>query len=160
MQRMGKQGSGHSLEQGVMAEGSVGLLRFSGLIAGLLFMLMVPVQAQDSESPQRQMYYPFEPDITTNFIKIGESRHLGYIRVSIEAIVDNPEDLSLVEHHAPLLRDSFIEIFGRAQEGKVRSLTGRQELRQECIDRARELLERETGREIIRDLIFTTYLYQ
>lgn len=112
------------------------------------------------ESASRQMYFPFEPDITTNFIKLDEGRHLGYIRVGIEAVVDNSSDLNLVEHHAPLLRDAFIKIFGRAQEGKVRSLTGRQELRQECLQKAQDLLERETGRQVIRDIIFTTYLYQ
>lgn len=112
------------------------------------------------EPPARQMYFPFDPDITTNFIKLDESRHLGFVRVGIEAVVDNASDLSVVEHHAPLLRDAFIEIFGRAQEGKVRSLTGRQELRQECLQSAQALLERETGRTVIRDLIFTTYLYQ
>lgn len=125
----------------------------------LVVMLMMPVGVAQEES-SRQMYYPFEPDITTNFIKIGDSRHLGYVRVGIEAIVESGADMVVLEHHDPLLRDAFIEIFGQAQEGKVRSLTGREELRQECIERARELLERETGRPIIRDLIFTTYLYQ
>lgn len=112
------------------------------------------------EARSQQMYFPFTPDITTNFVKLDEGRHLGYVRVGIEAVVENSSDLDLVEHHAPLLRDAFIEIFGRAQEGKVRSLTGRQELREECIERAQALLERETGRTVIRDLIFTTYLYQ
>lgn len=125
----------------------------------LVVMLMMPVGVAQEES-SRQMYYPFEPDITTNFIKIGDSRHLGYVRVGIEAIVESGADMVVLEHHDPLLRNAFIEIFGQAQEGKVRSLTGREELRQECIERARELLERETGRPIIRDLIFTTYLYQ
>lgn len=140
-----------------MAKISVINARWMWVIVGF-FICIMPLQAQE-EGP-RQLYYPFEPDITTNFIKLMDSRHLGYIRVSMEAIVDNPEDLGFVEHHAPLLRDAFIEIFGQAQEGKVRSLTGRQELRQECIEKARELLERETGRGRIRDLIFTTYLYQ
>ena len=127
----------------------------------LLSTLVLSVQAvADSDTPSRQMYFPFEPDITTNFIKLDEGRHLGYVRVGIEAVVDSSADLSLIEHHSPLLRDAFITVFGRAQEGKVRSLAGRQELRQECLQKAQELLERETGRQVIRDLIFTTYLYQ
>lgn len=112
------------------------------------------------EPASRNMYYPFEPDITTNFIKLEQTRRLGYVRVGIEAVVDNVADMSLVEHHDPLLRNAFIEVFGQAQEGKVRSLTGREELRQESLARAQELLQRETGRPVIRDLIFTTYLYQ
>lgn len=115
--------------------------------------------AQD-EPESRNMYYSFQPDITTNYIKLQASRHLGYVRVGLEAVVDNIEDMGVVEHHDALLRDAFIEIFGQAQEGKIKSLVGREELRQACIDRARELLERETGRPVIRDLIVTTYLYQ
>lgn len=139
---------------------------WSATMRGLLLVLLIGapglagVAAANDEAPSRQMYFPFTPDITTNFVKLDEGRHLGYVRVGIEAVVDNPSDLDLVEHHAPLLRDAFIEIFGRAQEGKVRSLTGRQELRQECLERAQALLERETGRTVLRDLIFTTYLYQ
>lgn len=132
--------------------------RINATVLAVSLMLMDAPWAQ--EGPTRQMYYPFDPDITTNFIKLEQSRHLGYVRVGIEAVLMEPSDMSLLEHHDPLLRDAFIEIFGRAQEGKVRSLTGREELRQECIARAKELLERETGRPIIKDLIFTTYLYQ
>jgi flagellar FliL protein len=131
------------------------LFRCIGL--GLLLSLALPAQAQE---PQQQAYFAFDPDITTNFVKVGDARRLGYLRVSIEAVTRSVDDLSLVEHHAPLLRDAFIQIFGQAQEGKVRSLTGREQLREECLERAQELLDRETGREVIKDLIFTTYLYQ
>lgn len=116
--------------------------------------------AQQQEGPQQLIYFPFEPDITTNFIKLEETRHLGYVRVSIEAVVSSPVDLGLIEHHAPLLRSAFLEIFGAAQEGKIRSMTGREELRQECIEAAQTLLEKETGRPIVRDLLFTTYMFQ
>ncbi|RUO30699.1 flagellar basal body-associated protein FliL [Aliidiomarina sedimenti] len=123
-------------------------------------MLLVSPASFGNEEPRRVMYFPFDPDITTNFIKLDETRHLGYIRVAIEAAVSNPVDLGIVEHHAPLLRSAFVEIFGAAQEGKVRSMTGREELRQECITTAQELLERETGRPVIENLLFTTYMYQ
>lgn len=116
--------------------------------------------AQQQEGTQQLIYFPFEPDITTNFIKLEETRHLGYVRVSIEAVVSSPVDLGLIEHHAPLLRSAFLEIFGAAQEGKIRSMTGREELRQECIEAAQTLLEKETGRPIVRDLLFTTYMFQ
>ncbi|MGX5915406.1 flagellar basal body-associated FliL family protein [Aliidiomarina sp. Khilg15.8] len=131
------------------------LFRWIGI--SLLLSLALPAQGQET---QRQAYFAFDPDITTNFVKVGDSRRLGYLRVSIEAVTRSVEDLGLVEHHSPLLRDAFIQVFGQAQEGKVRSLTGREELRQECLERAQELLRRETGREVVKDIIFTTYLYQ
>lgn len=133
-------------------------LKLSGIWFVLMSLLTTIAVAQDDEP--RRMYVPFQPDITTNFIKLDESRHLGYIRVSVEAVVESREHMNVVEHHAPLLRDAFIQVFGAAQEGKVRSLTGREELRQECLQRAQALLHQETGRDIIQDIIFTTYLYQ
>ena len=127
------------------------------LTTGLAFLNTAVAQ---DEPESRNMYYPFQPHITTNYIKLEAGRHLGYVRVGLEAVVDNVEAMGVIEHHDGLLRNAFIEIFGQAQEGKVKSLVGREELRQACIDRARELLEAETGQPVIRDLIFTTYLYQ
>ncbi|RUO26775.1 flagellar basal body-associated protein FliL [Aliidiomarina minuta] len=127
------------------------------LITVMLWILTASVHAQ---SEQRQVYFAFEPDITTNFVKLDDTRHLGYVRISVQAVVGSVNDLQLLEHHAPLLRDAFIEIFGEAQEGKVRSLTGRDEIRRDCLSRAQELMEQETGREVIENLIFTNYLYQ
>lgn len=149
VQQENKRTSGRSLQR----------LLSSVAIGVCMWALGGGVMAAD-EPASRNMYYPFEPDITTNFIKLEQTRRLGYVRVAIEAVVDNVADMSLVEHHDPLLRNAFIEVFGQAQEGKVRSLTGREELRQESLARAQELLQRETGRPVIRDLIFTTYLYQ
>ena len=132
-------------------------MRILPLVTGLAFMNAA--MAQDAPHSQN-MYYPFQPDITTNYIKLEVSRHLGFVRVALEAVVDDVEDMGVIEHHDALLRNAFIEIFGQAQEGKIKSLIGREELRHACLERARELLERETGRPVIRDLIYTTYLYQ
>lgn len=151
------------INQWVRKERGDGLQRLLSSMLMMAFIVCVAIGtavAEEEEPASRNMYYPFEPDITTNFIKLEDTRHLGYVRVAIEAVVDSVADMSLVEHHDPLLRNAFIEVFGQAQEGKVRSLTGREELRQESLTRAQELLERETGRPVIRDLIFTTYLYQ
>lgn len=151
------------INQWVRKERGDGLQRLLSSMLMMAFIVCVAIGtavAEEEEPASRNMYYPFEPDITTNFIKLEDTRHLGYVCVAIEAVVDSVADMSLVEHHDPLLRNAFIEVFGQAQEGKVRSLTGREELRQESLTRAQELLERETGRPVIRDLIFTTYLYQ
>lgn len=116
--------------------------------------------ASPSVKAQGQAYFGFEPDITTNFVRSGDQRNLGYIRVSIDIMVPTTQDLKIVEYHQALLRDAFIRILSTESEGRVRSLNGREEIRIACLEAARALILRETGKDLVLDLIFTKYLYQ
>lgn len=125
------------------------------LAASLLLMTLTkPVGAQSSFA-----YYGLEPDIITNYLG-SNARKLGYVRVTVELMLENPENIEAAEHHAPLLRATTIDIFGRQTEEKVKSLTGREDIRRTVLETLRELMKKETGSEMIRDVIFTKYLYQ
>lgn len=104
-------------------------------------------------------YFGLEPDIVTNYISSNSSR-IGYVRVTIELMLDSAKHLEAAEHHAPLLRATTIDIFGRQSEDQVKSLTGREDIRRACLDELRKLMKAETGSEMIKDVIFTKYLYQ
>lgn len=104
-------------------------------------------------------YFGLEPDIVTNYLGTN-ARKLGYVRITVELMLEDVEYLPIAEHHAPLLRATVIEIIGRQAEDKVKSLTGREEIRRACLEDLRTLMKKETGKELIKDLIFTKYLYQ
>ncbi|WP_026376539.1 flagellar basal body-associated protein FliL [Aestuariibacter salexigens] len=104
-------------------------------------------------------YFGLEPDIVTNYLS-SDARRLGYVRVTIELMLDSPENLEAAEHHSPLLRATIIDIFGRQPEERIKSLTGREDIRRTTLDALRELMRKETGSEMVRDVIFTKYLYQ
>lgn len=95
----------------------------------------------------------------TNYLG-SSARSLGYVRIAVELLLASPEHLEAAEHHAPLLRATVIDIFGRQTEADVKSLTGREEIRRNCLAALNELMKQETGAEIIQDVIFTKYLYQ
>lgn len=124
-------------------------------------LLMAWVLSQPANALQSNVsYYGFEPDITTNFIKDGNDYRLGFVRLAIEVMVPNPDYVSVVEHHAPLLRDTFIKILGSAPERQIKTMTGRDQLRMKCLERAQELMRQETGNPVIQDVFFTKYIYQ
>lgn len=114
------------------------------------------VYAED-EIDHDYAYYGFEPDLITNYISSGKK--LGFVRIGIELMVKNPEDLLALEHHDPLLRAAILEIMGSQTADKVKSLTGREEIRRECYDTVNRLIEKETGKAVIVNLLFTKYLY-
>ena len=116
----------------------------------LLSTLLSPSFAQ--EAPSKQFaYFGLEPDIVTN--------KLGYVRITIELMLEDVNDLEKADHHSPLLRATAIEILGRQPEERVKSLTGREDIRRTFLDTMRKLMKEETGSNMIKDVIFTKYIY-
>jgi flagellar FliL protein len=103
-------------------------------------------------------YFSLEPEIVTNYLG-SSARKLGFVRVSIELMLENPDFLGAAEHHSPLMRAATIEVFGSQPEEKVKSLTGREDIRRSCLEKLQELMLKETGSKMIKDVIFTKYLY-
>jgi flagellar FliL protein len=115
------------------------------------------VSAQDAIS-KNYAYFSLEPDIVTNYLG-SSAKKLGFVRVTIELMLEDADFLEAAEHHSPLMRAATIEVFGNQRAEKVKSLTGRENIRLDCLKKLRKLMLRETGTEIIKDVIFTKYLY-
>jgi flagellar FliL protein len=103
-------------------------------------------------------YFGFEPDIITNYIGQGNKK-LGYVRITVDLMLNDISDIGVVEHHTPLLRDAIVEILSKEPEENIKSLTGREEIRKRCTEKLKALLKQETGQEIVREVLFTKYLY-
>jgi flagellar FliL protein len=108
-----------------------------------------PVKASD------YAYFGFEPDIITNYVAV--KKKMGYVRLTVELMVEG-DNLTIVEHHSPLLRDAIINIIGQQSEAKVKSIKGRAEIQLECEEQVKELLIKETGEPLIKKLLFTQWL--
>ena len=103
-------------------------------------------------------YYTLDPEFITNFITTGPT--LGYVRVKVDIMVDNAADIELLKKHDPLLRDAINTLLGSQTLEEVKSQEGREKIRLKCKAKVEELLTKEEGRKVIRDLLFTNFLYQ
>ncbi|MBT1445048.1 flagellar basal body-associated protein FliL [Shewanella sp. JM162201] len=133
-------------------------MKYLLMLAVFVLSLGLPALAEE-EAPKLEeyAYYGFEPEIVTNYI--SNRKKLGFVRISVELMVKNPDDMVQVEKHDPLLRSAIIEILGNQPEEKIKSLTGREEIRRECYDAVNKLMEAETGKALVVNLLFTRYLY-
>ena len=100
-------------------------------------------------------YYGFQPDIVTNYVAV--KKKMGYVRLTVELMVKS-DNLVIVEHHSPLLRDAIIGIIGSQAEAKIKSIKGRSEIQLLCEEEVKELLTKETGKPLIKKLLFTQWL--
>ncbi|NTS76533.1 flagellar basal body-associated protein FliL [Catenovulum sp. SM1970] len=129
-------------------------MKIFGKIFALFFLVFASHQSLANDSFG---YYGMEPDIITNYITTRKKP--GYVRITVELMLKNADNIEVVEHHAPMLRDAIINIVGKEPEEKVKSLTGREEIRKKCAEKIKLLLKKETKDEVIHDLLFTKYLY-
>ncbi|WP_133405254.1 flagellar basal body-associated protein FliL [Parashewanella tropica] len=127
------------------------------MLAGLT-LLVSGFFAKAEAKMGEYLYYGFEPEFVTNYISSTRGK-LGFVRVGMELMVQGSGDLELVEHHEPLLRSAILEILGQQTGGQVKSITGREDIREACLQRINELLEQETGRPIVTNVLITKYLY-
>jgi flagellar FliL protein len=56
------------------------------------------------------------------------------------------------------LRDAIVNIIGQQTEAKIKSIMGRKEIQLECEEKLKSLLLKETGRPLIKKLLFTQWL--
>ncbi|MEW6983740.1 flagellar basal body-associated protein FliL [Colwelliaceae bacterium 6471] len=101
-------------------------------------------------------YYGFEPDIITNYVTV--KKQMGYVRITVELMIEDGNNFEVVEHHAPLLRDAIINIIGQQPEAKIKSINGRHEIQSLCENQVKNLLTKETGKPLIKKLLFTQWL--
>jgi flagellar FliL protein len=115
-------------------------------------------EGEGAAQPAGIGYYTLDPEFITNFITTGPT--LGYVRVKVDIMVDNAADIELLKKHDPLLRDAINTLLGAQSLDDVKSQEGREKTRLACKAKVEELLTKEEGRKVIRDLLFTNYLYQ
>lgn len=125
-----------------------------------LLMVAVSFQSHSADPTIKDNvgYYGFEPDIITNYVSINNKK-IGFVRVTVELMIEDISFVSIIEHHSPLLRDAVINVLIRQPEQKIKSMTGREEIRVLILDKLKELMKKETGQELIRDIFFAKYLY-
>lgn len=123
--------------------------KFQILVALSLFSFW-PVNAAD------YAYFGFEPEIVTNYVAV--KKKMGYVRLTVELMIEDSGNLEVVEHHSPLLRDAIINIIGQQQEEKIKSIKGRVEIQRLCEEKVKDLLKQETGQPLIKKLLFTQWL--
>jgi len=126
------------------------MFRYIVLALSLMTLPTATTQASD------YAYYGFEPDIVTNYV--ATKKKMGYVRLTVELMVEKGNNLTIVEHHAPLLRDAIIDIIGQQDEASVKSMKGRAEIQLKCEEEVKDLLIKETGQPLIKKLLFTQWL--
>lgn len=123
----------------------------------VLALSLFSLVAQAEDEPVGPNYVALEPQFTLNY---GEGDRLKYVQLSVTLEVDNNAAALEVNAHSDSIRHAVIMQFAQEEEATLRSVEGRELVRERLLDRLRAVMEREVGEAMIRKVLFTSIVVQ
>jgi len=142
----------------------VAMLLAIGLSVGATWYFMHGAQSEPvaaaAEVPagkQPAVYEPMAPAFVANFNQNGRQR---YMQVSITMLGRNPADLEALKAHMPVIRNNLVMLFSGQDFATLASPVGQEMLRQKATASVQEVAQKELGKVVIEQLLFTNFVLQ
>ena len=142
----------------------VGLLLAIGLSVGATWFIMHKSEpAPAAEAPAGNVtpgaiYEALTPAFVVNFNQNGRQR---YMQLSITLQARNQADLDALKVHMPVIRNNLVMMFsGQGFDTLASSPVGQEMLRQKATAVVQEVAQKEVGKPVIDQLLFTNFVLQ
>ncbi|WP_085623134.1 MULTISPECIES: flagellar basal body-associated protein FliL [unclassified Pseudomonas] len=142
----------------------VGLLLAIGLSVGATWFIMhksEPAPAADTAASNVKpaaIYEALAPAFVVNFNQNGRQR---YMQVSITLQARNQADLDALKVHMPVIRNNLVMMFsGQGFDTLAGSPVGQEMLRQKATAVVQEVAQKEVGKPVVDQLLFTNFVLQ
>ena len=125
----------------------------------LLNLFISFVHAEEGEAPAKAQYYALKPSFVANF---GETtaKRLKFIKADISVMAYSNEAISAVMDHNSLIRHQVVMSLSAQSEESLATTEGQETLRTGLLEKVKQVLKEETGKEHIDDLLFTSFVVQ
>lgn len=144
----------------------VALLLAVGLSVGATWFLMhksepkvdpAAAAAADPNAKHPAVFEPLTPAFVVNFNTNGRQR---YMQVSITMLARNQADLDALKVHMPVIRNNLVMLFAGIPFDALSSPIGQEMLRQKATASVQEVAQKELGKTVIEQLLFTNFVLQ
>jgi flagellar FliL protein len=103
-------------------------------------------------------YVDLRPSFVTNY---GGPGPIHYLKIDIALRLGKRADAAaLVDHNMPYIRHILVMLLSRQTDASVGSMEGKEKLRADALAAVKKMLQEETGREPVEDLLFTNFVVQ
>ena len=97
------------------------------------------------------------PAFVANFNQNGRQR---YMQVSITMLARNQADLDALKVHMPVIRNNLVMLFSGQDFATLASPVGQEMLRQKATASVQEVAQKELGKVVVEQLLFTNFVLQ
>src|SRR3990167_9819943 len=129
----------------------------------LLLALSLPVaamaeEAKEGEAP-KVSYISLSPPFVGNYGLDGTAK-LKVYKADIALRVTGDEAAKLVKANDPLIRNQLVALFTQQTNETMSSVEGKEKLRQEALKQTQQVMNDETGKPVVEDLLFNNLIIQ
>jgi flagellar FliL protein len=141
----------------------VALLLAIGMSVGATWFFMhsaqsKPVAAETAVvGKQPAIFEPMAPAFVANYNQNGRQR---YMQVSITMQGRNQADLEALKVHMPVIRNNLVMLFSGQDFTTLATPVGQEMLRQKATASVQEVAQKELGKVVIEQLLFTNFVLQ
>ena len=142
----------------------VALLLAIGLSVGATWFFMHSAQSKPAAAAetapvgkQPAIFEPMAPAFVANYTQNGRQR---YMQVSITMLGRSQADLEALKVHMPVIRNNLVMLFAAIPFESLASPIGQEMLRQKATASIQEVAQKELGKTVIEQLLFTNFVLQ
>ncbi|MHC8325631.1 flagellar basal body-associated protein FliL [Pseudomonas sp. LB1P83] len=141
----------------------VALLLAIGMSVGATWFFMHSAQSKPAAAEsavvgkQPAIFEPMAPAFVANYNVSGRQR---YMQVSITMQGRNQADLEALKVHMPVIRNNLVMLFSGQDFATLATPVGQEMLRQKATASVQEVAQKELGKVVIEQLLFTNFVLQ
>ena len=126
----------------------------------LLSFSLQPLHAEeDKGAPRKPIYFAMAPAFVVNLNDGGRKTH--FMQISVQLMSYSKEVIETVEANQPPLRDAMIMLLAHQTGETMRSVQGREKVRQEALVDVRKVMQEVAGvKKGIEAVYFTDFVIQ
>ena len=129
----------------------------------LMLALTLPMAAQAEEAKEGEApkvsYYSLNPPFVGNYGLDGTTK-LKVFKADIALRVTGPEALAAVKANEPLIRNQLVGLFTQQTNEAMSTVEGKEKLRQQALKQTQQVINDETGKPVVEDLLFNNLIIQ
>lgn len=143
---------------------AAGVLLAIGLSIGATWYFMHSAQSKPEPAAEAAsnvkpvaIYEPMTPAFIANYNQNGRQR---YMQVSITLQARNQADLDALKVHMPVIRNNLVMLFSGQTFDSLATPVGQEMLRQKATASVQEVAQKEVGKVVVEQLLFTNFVLQ
>ncbi|MBC3776133.1 flagellar basal body-associated FliL family protein [Pseudomonas sp. SWRI99] len=129
----------------------------------LLLALTLPLAASAEEAKEgaapKVNYITLSPPFVGNYGLDGTTK-LKVYKADVALRVTGDEATKLVKANEPLIRNQLVALFTQQSAEAMGSIEGKEKLRQEALKQTQQVMNDETGKPVVEDLLFNNLIIQ
>ena len=126
----------------------------------LMLALSLPMAAlaEDAEA-QKVSYISLSPPFVGNYGLDGTPR-LKVYKADVALRVTGDEAVKAVKANEPLIRNQLVALFAQQTTETMNNVEAKEKLRQEALKQTQQVMNDETGKPVVEDLLFNNLIIQ